>query len=426
MEEPIIPTFVIILIIGILIGVFISQEILTNKIQSNISLENTQEKKEIKWNDKGGVTEVNLKNVALASARFGINLLENLSESKKRNIIFSPLSIWLAMAMLYEGANGSTAEEIAKVMHFPENKSLLRENILWFLENFANHTENYTLEIANSLWAQEGFPIKEDYIRILQEYYYAYFQFLNFSTNPERARKIINTWIENETHGMIKDFFAPGEISPLTVAVLVNTLYFHGLWAHPFNETYTTQEYFYTPTQKIKVDMMHIYREFKYTEDEDAQVLEMPYRGGNLSMLVILPKNNNTLNLSIEMLERWRNNLCSMKVNVSLPKFKLDEKFSVKEALEAVGIKRVFEPIADLTDMGPGGLWASDVVHETKVIVNEEGTEAAAATGIPIPCAPPPPLPWVDFRANHPFLFLIQNRDTGAIFFMGWVEEPAQ
>ncbi len=424
MRNGVISLLTITVIVALLIGAFVFQEAVINKF-STPQIISQPENMEIKWNENEGLSEENLKNVANASAIFGIELLKNLS-NKNGNILFSPLSIWLAMAMLYEGANGTTAEEIARVMHFPENKSLLRENINWFLENFANHSENYTLKIANSLWVQEGFPIKESYAEILKKYYYAYFQLLNFFKNPEYARKIINMWIENETNGKIKDFFPPESITSATVAVLVNALYFHGFWAHPFNGTRTNKEYFYAPSGKIMLDMMHISREFKYTEDNNTQILEMPYRGHNLSMLIVLPKTD-VLNISLDNLEKWRQNLHSVDANVSFPKFTLDEKFSLKNMLEDMGIKSVFTPSANLSDMAPGGgIFASDVIHETYVSVDEKGTEAAAATGIPIPACMPPPLKYVEFRVDHPFLFLIQDRSTGAIFFMEWVEEPAE
>lgn len=429
MRSGIISLLTIMTILALLIGAFVFQEAVINKFSTpqlhTYQLNPQPENLEIEWNEKEGLSMENLKNVANASTIFGLELLENLSD-KGGNILLSPLSIWLAMAMLYEGANGTTAEEIAKVMHFPKNKSLLRENIRWFLENFANHTENYTLNIANSLWVQKNFPINERYVEILERYYRAYLQQLDFSANPEGARRTINLWIENETNGKIKNFFPKGSISPATVAVLVNALYFYGFWAHPFNETMTTKEYFYTPSGKVMVDMMHISREFKYTEDNDTQILEMPYKGHNLSMLVILPKTD-MLNISLEKLEKWRRSLYSVEANVSFPKFTLDEKYKLKNILENMGIKSVFTSSADLSDMAPGGgIFASDVFHETYVAVDERGTEAAAATEIPIPSCMPPPLPHVEFKVDHPFLFLIQDRSTGAIFFMGWVENPAE
>ena len=203
--------------------------------------------------------------------------------------------------------------------------------------------------------------------------------------------------------------------------MLVNALYFHGLWANPFNESETNKGDFHTPNGIMKVDMMNQLNFFRYAEDRGAQIIELPYNRTNLSMLVILPKGN-TLNISMENLEKWRENLEMKRVNITFPKFKIDVKFTLKESLEAIGMREVFTPRADLSLISPqGGIFASNVYHETYVSVDERGTEAAAATGISVEYSIPPPP--VEFRVDHPFLFLIQDRSTGAIFFMGWVEE---
>ena len=418
MNGRIISVVFITLIVALFIGAFVFQDAVINKFSTPQPIWHSGNI-EIKWNENG-LNEENLENVAKASTIFGLELLQNLSE-KNGNILLSPLSIWLAMAMLYEGANSTTAEEIAKVMHFPENKSLLRENINYFLKKFGNCSENFTLSIANSLWTQNGFPVRNEYVNILKNYYYAYFKLLNFIKDPEKARIIINSWVENKTMGKIKDFFPKDSITKSTVAVLVNALYFHGLWANPFNESETNKGDFHTPNGIVEVDMMHQLNSFRYAEDKDAQIVELPYNGTNLSMLVILPRGN-TLNISLENLNKWRENLEMKRVEITFPKFKIDVKFSLKESLEAMGIREVFTGRADLSLISPqGGIFASNVYHETYVSVDERGTEAAAATGISVEYSIPPPP--VEFRVDHPFLFLIQDRSTGAIFFMGWVEE---
>ena len=420
MNRGIISVVFITLIVALFIGAFVFQDAVINKFSTPQPIWHSGNI-EIKWNENG-LNEENLENVAKASTIFGLELLQNLSE-KNGNILLSPLSIWLAMAMLYEGANSTTAEEIAKVMHFPENKSLLRENINYFLKKFGNCSENFTLSIANSLWAQDGFPVRNEYVNILKNYYYAYFKLLNFIKDPEKARIIINSWVENKTMGKIKDFFPKDSITKSTVAVLVNALYFHGLWANPFNESETNKGDFHTPNGIVEVDMMHQLNSFRYAEDKDAQIVELPYNGTNLSMLVILPRGN-TLNISLENLNKWRENLEMKRVDITFPKFKIDVKFSLKESLEAMGIREVFTGRADLSLISPQReIFASDVFHETYVSVDEKGTEAAAATGIPIEKTSVP-LPPVEFRVDHPFLFLIEDRSTGAIFFIGWVEEP--
>ncbi len=371
------------------------------------------------WNSEG-LTKQNLKNVALASDNFALTLLTRILDPGQ-NTIISPLSIWLALAMLYEGARGITAQEMRNAMYLPENKTILGENIHYFLEKFENHTDNYTLSIADALWAQKGFDINPGYVKILEDYYDAYFKLLNFKNSPERSREIINSWVENRTYEKIKDLLPPHSITPNTVAVLTNAIYFQAAWMYAFNKSLTTRDFFYTPQGRISVDMMHMSGDFRYTEDKDTQILELPYRDSNLSMLVVLPKGE-YMNITLNKVMTWRENLNYAHVNISFPKFTLSTDYALKKVLENMGIRQVFTPFADLTGLSPGGgIWAGEVYHKVYISVSEKGTEAAAATAIPVVLGI---LPSIDFNVNHPFLFLIQDRDTGAIFFMGWVANP--
>ena len=374
----------------------------------------------ITWSQEG-VNDENLENVAMASDNFGLTLLSKMLNGSNNNTIISPLSIWLALSMLYEGARGETASEMRNVMYLPNNTTILHQNIHWFLEKFENHTENYTLSIPNALWAQNNTDIEQEYVQILEDYYNAYFRWLNFMENPEGARNIINSWVENQTHGKIKNLLPEGSITPYTIAVITNAIYFHAAWEYAFNKSLTTKDFFYTPDGKVMVNMMHKHGEFNYTENNEAQVLELPYNDTNLSMLIVLPKGK-TLNLTLENLLSWRNNLGDAHVNISLPKFNLTTGYELKKYLEEMGMKSVFSPSANLTGMFPGGgIWASNVYHKTYISMDEKSTEAAAATGIPVGYGI---VRYVDFRVNHPFLFLIQDSETGAIFFMGWVVNP--
>ncbi len=418
-----ISALVTLLIIAIILGAFVFQVLIApGELGPPTHVNLNPNNQNMTW--ENGVTEKNLKNVAFASSNFALELLSHiLNESD--NTIISPLSIWLALAMLYEGARGTTAEEMRKVMYLPEDRQVLEENIHWFLENFGNQSENYALKIADALWVQQNFNIRQEYVHILQDYYNAYFQYLNFAGDPDGSRKIINSWVENHTNGKIKDLLPPGSINPETVSVLTNAIYFYATWRHPFNESLTNKEFFYTPHGKVLVDMMHKENVLKYTEDDDTQVLELPYRNSNLSMLVLLPKHN-TLNLSFDKLVSYRKNLGDAEVNLSFPKFTLTTPtYSLKKPLEKMGLREIFEPSANLTGMFPyGGIFAEDVYHKAYISVDEKGTEAAAATGIPQAAAAPPPMPHVNFTVDHPFLFIIQDRNTGAIFFLGWVADP--
>ncbi len=310
---------VTLIIITVIIGAFVFQVLIAPKEnyvptpKINLQSQNLN----LSWNDRG-VNEENLRNVALASGNFGLALFSQIF-NVSNNTVISPLSIWLALAMLYEGARGNTAEEMRDVMYLPENRTILEQNIHWFLEKFENHTENYTLSIANALWAQEGSDINKGYVQILQDYYNAYFQYLNFR-NAEKARSIINSWAKNYTNGKIKNLLPQGSITPETIAVLTNAIYFRAIWRYIFREWEISSGSFYTSEGKFIVDMMHMYQNLRYTEDKDAQILELPYRNCSLSMLIVLPKHR-ALNININKIMAWRQSLKYVYANLSLPKF---------------------------------------------------------------------------------------------------------
>ncbi len=408
------------IIITVIIGAFVFQVLIAPK-ENYISTPNINlqpQNLNLSWNN-GGVNEENLRNVALASGNFGLALFSQIF-NVSNNTVISPLSIWLVLAMLYEGARGNTAEEMRNVMYLPENRTILEENIHWFLEKFENHTENYTLSVANAFWAQEGSDINKGYVQILQDYYNAYFQYLNFR-NAEKARSIINSWAENYTNGKIKNLLPQGSITPETMAVLTNAIYFRAAWAYMFDSSLTKKGIFYTPEGKVSAWMMHMEGDFNYWENKDAQVLELPYKKSNLSMVIFLPKKRN-VNITLDELMKWRMNLGIAYVNLSLPKFKFTSEYNLKDALSNMGIKQVFTHDANLTGISPEKpLWADEVYHKGYISVDEKGTVASGITGTPLVAGD---IPSVNFNANHPFFFTIQDRETGAIFFMGWVANP--
>lgn len=409
------------IIIAIVLGAFVFQVLIApkeNYIPSpNITLQ--PQDLNLSWNN-GGVNEENLKNVALASGNFGLALLSQIF-NVSNNTVISPISIWLALAMLYEGARGNTAEEMRNVMDLPENRTILEENIHWFLKKFENETENYTLSIANALWAQEGLDINQSYVKILKDYYNAYFQYLNFK-DSEKARSAINNWVENYTNGKIKNLLPQGSITPETMAVLTNAIYFRAAWAYMFDSSLTKKSIFYTPEGKVSAWMMHMDGDFNYWENKDAQILELPYKESNLSMVIFLPKKGN-MNITLDELMKWRMNLDVAYVNLSLPKFKFTSEYNLKDALSSMGIKQAFTQNADLTGILPQQpLWVDGVYHKGYISVDEKGTIASGITGTPL--AGSGDIRCVDFNVNHPFFFIIQDRNTGVIFFMGWVANP--
>ena len=347
---------------------------------------------------------------------FALKLFENV---KGNNNVFSPLSIWIALAMAYEGAHGITAEEMRKALNFPENKTILRETIAYIMQNFAGG-KDYNLTLANSLWPDERYTINESYVNLVQDYYDAYVQRVDYE-KPEKAREIINSWVENCTHGRIKEMIPPNLLTPLIALVLSNAIYFNATWLEKFEMTWI--DTFYTPEGEIEIPMMHKTAEFGYAEDDEVKVLEMPYKGERFSMLIVLPKDMKSQpRITLERLDAWRRDMRESLVKVTLPRFTVERHYNLKKPLMSMGMRSAFHCDADFSGIGPY-LYMDFVLHDAYIKVTENGTEAAAATGVGMVLGITPYE--YEFNANHPFIFLIQDKDTGAIIFMGEVINPS-
>ena len=377
-------------------------------------------------------------NVIDANNQFALDLYSKY-RSQEGNIFFSPFSISTAFAMTYEGASGQTAEEMKQVLHLPDDNKKMRSDFVEIYTELNKEHKPYNLTTANALWAQKDYPFEEDYFRIIEKYYDGKATNLDFKSDTEKSRKTINDWVEDKTEGGIKDIIPLGILKPSTRLVLTNTIYFKANWSSQFDIEATREQDFKLDSGKnVKVDMMHMTESFKYGETRNHQILEMPYKGNDLSMLVILPKESHlsregSLNeledsFSVENLDDWKNDMNWELVQVSLPKFKFETKYFMKSDLEEMGMSTAFKyPEADFTKMSSTDeLYIDKVIHQTFIDVNEAGTEAAAATvvmmgemgmGISRPKT---------FTADHPFIFIIQKRDTGAILFMGRVSDPSE
>ena len=262
--------------------------------------------------------------------------------------------------------------------------------------------------------------------------YFAKTENLDFVTHGEESRNTINSWVEQKTNDKIKDLLPEGSINDMTRAVITNAVYFLGNWTVQFDEKLTREDDFKISDQKtVKVPMMNLDQSFNYGSTADLQILQIPYKGGDLSMTVLLPKDNDLSslekNLSEENLKEWKSNLTNNEVNVFIPKFKLETRYSLKENLTSMGMPSAFDPgLADLSGIdGKKDLYVSGVFHKAFVAVDERGTEAAAATGITIGTTSVH-LPPTEFRADHPFIFLIQDDRTGLILFIGKVFDPTK
>ena len=354
------------------------------------------------------------------------------------NLFFSPHSISSALQMTYEGARGKTAEEMQSVFHFPEDNAARIGSFAKLYEQINPQNASYRLSTANALWAQNDYPFDQNYLKTVETYYHGKAANLDFAGNPENSRQTINQWVSGKTMQKIPELFAAGTINPLTRLVLTNAVYFKGKWATPFEEMLTQEKDFTASTgAKIKCQMMNIKDDFGYAQTADYQALELPYEDNDLSMIVVLPENGKIEATEKELaaagLGNVKKSLKNELVNVFLPKFKFDTSYNMNQTLAKMGMPAAFDDAnADFSGMydktkTPENLYIGLVIHKAYIDVYEEGTEAAAATGVAMqPTAAMEPPQAKIFNANRPFIFAIVHNQTGAILFMGKVNDPTK
>jgi len=350
-----------------------------------------------------------------------------------RNLILSPFNIATALSMVLAGARGQTAEEIQSVLHlhYDPTYDVAVGTLLTDLTK-AGNTPGNELHTANGLWVQKGFAIQPAFQDTLTNNYQAPPTLLDFIANPEAARSQINRWTEEHTKEKIKSLFPAGSLDAQTRLVLTSAIYFYGKWQDPFAISHTQPASFTQPAgAATQANFMNQTSHFGYTETASAQILEMPYAGSGIAFDVLLPKTVTGLpglekSLTPESLAGWLGNLANRNVQVSLPKFRVDSEFSLRQGLSAMGMPIAFNSKADFSGIDPKrGLEISEVVHKAFVDVSERGTEAAAATGVAVRAAAMRmPEPAVVFRADHPFLFLIRDTRTGVVLFIGRLTNP--
>jgi serpin B len=383
--------------------------------------------------DDTGATKEGVESIVQANNQFALNLYANLRNKKKgENIFFSPYSISTALAMTYEGARSQTAREIQSVFHIPQDNAVRRSSIAAIYNRLNKKDAKHTLRTANALWAQKDYPFLKEYLNTIEKYYAGHATNVDFAKKTEQARRTINAWVEERTENKIRDLFPKGSLTDLTRLVLTNTIYFKGNWLKQFDKKETREEEFRAgPGRNALVPMMRRTdekAEFNYAETEELKILEMLYDGKELSMLLLLPKSDNLesleKSLTLENLNQWKKELKMQRVNVYMPRFTFNSKYFLNENLKEMGMPSAFSPnAADFSGLdGTKELYIQTVVHQAFVDVNEEGTEAAAATGIGVGIVMLPQIP--EFRADRPFIFLIQEKETGNILFLGRVINP--
>ncbi len=381
--------------------------------------------------DKAVTASIN--EVVNANNQFAVEVYSELSKGNG-NIFFSPYSISTALAMTYEGARGKTAEEMQKVFHFPTDSVKRRESFLAVNNQLNEASSKYKLNVANALWAQVDYKFLDEYMNVIKKYYSGEANNVDFKNAAESSRIAINNWVEGKTNDKIKNLFPKGSLNELTRLVLTNAVYFKGTWIKQFDKELTRNEDFKVSSKEtMKTPMMRRTgedAEFNYAEMKDVQIIEMSYEGDKLSMLVLLPKNNDLTalesSLSPEKLKEWRGGLKKQRVDVFMPKFTFDSKYFMSETLAKMGMPAAFSDGADFSGMdGTKNLSIQTVIHQAFIDVNEEGTEAAAATGVGMGITSLPPQVPV-FRADHPFLFAIQDKQNGNILFFGRFSSPVK
>ncbi|NLX12483.1 MAG: serpin family protein [Phycisphaerales bacterium] len=369
---------------------------------------------------------------AHAGNRFALELYAKLKAGDS-NIFYSPYSISTALAMTWAGARGATAEQMAGVLHFERAAEEIHADFKRLIEaqNEAGQKGDYELSVANALWGQKGYGFLKEYLELVENSYHAALREVDFDRAAEEARKTVNKWVEDKTKEKIKDLLQPGTIERGTTLILTNAIYFKGQWLMPFQEARTKNEPFaLSDGTKIDVPMMNQADRFGYTEDDQVQVLELPYVGEGLSMVIILPRQKGGIGdiesmLTISKLDDWLGTLRKRNVVATIPKFTMTCEFSLGDVLQAMGMPLAFSGAADFSGMtGNKDLFIAAVIHKAFVEVNEEGTEAAAATAVNMVRSAMIVKPDPVFRADHPFVFMIRDAHSGAILFVGRVMNP--
>ena len=373
-----------------------------------------------------------------ANNSFAVEFYRQVYSSKDhagKNLFFSPTSMHVAFSALYEGAREDTATQMEDVFGFDPDTQARHDKTGRLLASLNRDDPHATLDMANALWVAKQYGLYESYIDTLRNVYLAHVENVEF---PGEGVDKINQWASDNTNGKIKEVLKQNDVSHLTLAVITNAIYFKGTWLAQFPEDLTEEDDFWTGTDNVRADFMEMGEAavFNYARSDGAQVLQLPYKGDRLSMLIILPDDRDGIkdledSLSADLVRKWQDGLQETEIEISIPKFEMKTNYDLTDPLAGMGMPNAFSKaaanltgVADITTL-PGNIYVSKAVQDAYVKVNEEGTEAAAVTTIvmAVESEPPPP---PRFVADHPFIFLIQDDESGAVLFMGKVMDPTQ
>ncbi len=388
--------------------------------------------------------------LAHADTAFAIELYGKLDQTPG-NLFFSPYSICSALDMVYVGAKGTTAAEMAQVLHLtlldqPATATSLRQALLRAAAErqqqlTASQSNGFALQSANALWGDKSFTFNQQFISNIAASFGGNLRPVNFK-KPERAAEKINDWVADQTQNRIQNLVSPDMLQGDPAMVLTNAVYFKSRWMRPFDEAATKPTTFHVSAAKdVTADMMNMQDKFGLLQADGIKLLTIPYGDYGTSMVIILPNDPQGLvevetQLNAAKLDEWlaeAYDAPEVPVILSFPKFRMSDSFALKPVLQSLGMTTAFEPRkADFTDIADDPLrplYVGDVVHKANISVDEKGTEAAAATAVTMVSVggiEPPPPPPVRFNADHPFIYLVYAEQTGEILFMGRVNDPTQ
>mgnify|MGYP006276768593 FL=1 len=379
-----------------------------------------------------GIKEIKLSatdnSVVNASNQLGFDMMQDIvaNAEEHENLLISPLSVSYALNMTHNGAKEETKTEMAQSMNLegiplPE----VNESYRHLTESLQNADDKVTMEIANSIWYRDTYPVEDEFIQVNQDYYDAEVSAIDFS-NTEAAKETMNNWVADKTHDKIDKIVE--YIDPLDVMFLMNAVYFKGQWKHTFNKDKTTQRSFYPRDgEMIQVPTMNIEKDFPFLENDFCTGVELPYGRGNFSMVLLLPDEGQQPediinNLSSDSWDNLLNTADTTEILVSLPKFKFSYNKMLNQTLKNLGVEKAFdENEANFEKINRNGdLYISRVNHKSFIDVNEEGTEAAAVTSVGVTTTSMPP----NISFNRPFMFAIREQSTNTVLFSGIVERP--
>ena len=360
---------------------------------------------------------------------FGFKFYSQISKNED-NLFFSPTSIDAVFALVYEGANGDTAWNMLDTFGFETDDAKRREQYRNVMNILNSGNSQYSLSTANALWVSDLYQLNSTYVDVAKKHYDSSVQNVDFVTDD--GVNTINSWVDKTTNGKIKKLFELGSTDALTLVAITNTIYFKGEWLYPFTPGLTWDSKFYVSADETTtVEMMNRrMHPINHMQNDIVQMIELPYKGDRLSMLVMLPSEKNQIQkleseLSDANVSKWRSQMSETMAEVYLPRFSSETDYDLKELLTQMGMDLPFDVNkADLSNIADyPGIYIDEAVHKAAVEVNELGTEAAAATGAVAKLQSGPP---VTFKADHPFVYVILDDDTGQILFMGRVMDPTK